>query len=446
MSIESNYVNLYMANMDLLREGVSDTINKHRSSAIESFNLLGIPTKKVEKYKYTNLADAFAQELEKYFAPKHDKIDLSNLFSCGIPDLDTHKIYVLNGFFFGQNKLIEQSGVIFGSLAAASFEYPELFEKHYNSLADNQTEGATALNTAFAQDGIFIYVPKAVVLDKPIQIINILLSKEDILTQPRNLFIFEESSNAKVILCDHTLSPKRFLSNSVTEVYVGAEANIELVRMQNEHNQSTHVTSDYIQQSEKSVFTSNTITLHGGLVRNNINVVLNGEHCENHTYGLFLSDKEQHVDNYTHIDHAAPNCISNELFKGVLDDKSSGAFNGSIMVRRDAQKTQAYQASNNLLLTGEARIYAKPQLEIYADDVKCSHGATVGQLDAEALFYMQSRGIGKREAQLLQLYGFAYDVVQKIGVQALKENVAEQVRKRLRGELARCENCNISQG
>ena len=446
MSLESNYVDLYMANMDLLRESVSDTINKHRSNAIESFNLLGIPTKKVEKYKYTNLADVFTQEFEKYFAPKHDIKDLPNLFSCGVPDLDTYKVYVLNGFFYNVDKPIEESGAIFGSLATASFEYPELFEKYYNSLADNQTEGTTALNTAFAQDGVFIYVPKSTVLSKPIQIINILLGEEDIFVQPRNLFVFEEHSNAKVIICDHTLSPKHFLTNSVTEVYVAPEANIELVRMQNEHNRSAHITSDYIQQNEKSIFTSNTVTLHGGLVRNNINVVLNGEYCENHTYGLFLSDKEQHVDNHTYIDHAMPNCVSNELFKGVLDDKSTGAFNGSIMVRRDAQKTQAYQASNNLLLTGDARIYAKPQLEIYADDVKCSHGATVGQLDAEALFYMQSRGIGKREAQLLQLYGFAYDVIQKIGVETLRENVAEQVRKRLRGELARCENCNINRG
>lgn len=443
MNLENNYVNLYMANMDLLREGVSDTVNKHRSNAIESFNLTGIPTKKVEKYKYTNLANVFAQDFEKYFSPKHDKVDLSSLFSCGVPNLDTHKIYVLNGFYYGEKKLIEENGIIFGSLAAASFEYPELFEKHYNTQADNQTEGVTALNTAFVQDGIFVYAPKSATLSKPIQIINFLLSEEDTFVQTRNLFVFEENSNAKVIICDHTLSTKRFLTNSVTEVYVGRETNIELVRMQNEHNQSSHVTSDYIQQNEKSVFTSNTITLHGGLVRNNINVILNGEHCENHTYGLFLSDKEQHVDNHTHIDHAVPNCVSNELFKGVLDDKSTGAFNGSIMVRRDAQKTQAYQASNNLLLTGEARIYAKPQLEIYADDVKCSHGATVGQLDAEALFYMQSRGIGKREAQLLQLYGFAYDVVQKVGVETLRESVAELVRKRLRGELARCEGCNI---
>ncbi len=443
MSLESNYVDLYIANMDLLRDSVSDIVNKHRSDAIESFNLLGFPTKKVEKYKYTNLADAFAQDYEKYFTSKHDKVDLSNLFSCGIPNLDTYKLFVLNGFFYGDEKLIEENGVVFGSLAAASFKYSDLFEKYYNNLADNQTEGVTALNTAFAQDGVFIHVSKSATLSKPIQIINILLSEEDTLAQSRNLFIFEENSNAKVVVCDHTLSLKRFLTNSVTEVFVAPEANIELVRVQNEHNQSTHVTSDYIRQAEKSVFTSNTITLHGGLVRNNINVVLSGEFCENHTYGLFLSDKEQHIDNHTYIDHAMPNCISNELFKGVLDDKSTGAFNGSILVRRDAQKTQAYQASNNLLLTGEARIYAKPQLEIYADDVKCSHGATVGQLDAEALFYMQSRGIGRREAQLLQLYGFAYDVVQKIGVETLRDNIAEQVRKRLSGELARCENCNV---
>ena len=444
MSLESSYVDLYMANMDLLRDGVSDTVNRHRSDAIESFNLLGIPTKKVEKYKYTNLAEVFGRSYEKYFTPKLDKVNLESLFSCGVPNLDTYKIYVLNGFYYGDTKLTEENGVIFGSLAAASCKYPGLFEKYYNKLADNQTEGVTALNTAFVQDGIFIHIPKSVALDKPIQVINFLYNEEDSLVQTRNLFVFDENSNAKVIICDHTLSSNRFLTNSVTEIHVAPEANVELVRMQNEHNQAAHITSDYIQQNEKSIFNSNTITLHGGLIRNNINVVLNGEYCENHTNGLFLSDREQHVDNYTHIDHAVPNCVSNELFKGVLDDKSTGAFNGSIMVRRDAQKTQAYQASNNLLLTGEARVYAKPQLEIYADDVKCSHGATVGQLDAEALFYMQSRGIGKREAQLLQLYGFANDVLQKINIESLRDTVADLVGKRLRGELTRCEGCNIN--
>ena len=435
-----------MANMDLLREGVSTTINRHRSSAIENFNLLGIPTKNTERYKYTDLTGAFAQELEKYFAPRHEKIEPSSLFSCNIPSLDTHKVYVLNGFFYGANKLIEEDGAVFGSLATASLKYPELFDKYYNASANNQTEGITALNTAFAQDGIFIHVPKAAVLSKPIQVINILLGEEDLFAQTRNLFVFEERSSAKVILCDHSLSPKRFLCNSVTEVYAAPKTAVELVRMQNEHNLSAHVTSDYIRQEENSVFTSNTITLHGGLIRNNINVVLNGKRCENHTYGLFLSDKEQHVDNHTHIDHAAPSCVSNELFKGILDDKSTGAFNGSIMVRKNAQKTQAYQTSNNLLLTNKSRVYAKPQLEIYADDVKCSHGATTGQLNAEALFYMQARGIGKREAQQLQLYGFAYDVIQKVGVTALRENVAELVRKRLKGELPGCEGCSINHG
>lgn len=444
MNLENSYVDLYIANMDLLRESVSDTINKHRSSAIENFKLAGIPTKKVEKYKYTNLADVFSQELEKYFTPKHNKVDLPNLFSCGIPDLDTYKIYVLNGFYYGEEKLTEENGIIFGSLAAASFKYPELFDKYYNTQADNQTEGITALNTAFAQDGIFIYVPQSATLSKPIQIVNFLLNEEDSFVQNRGLFIFEENANAKVIICDHTLSTQRFLTNGVTEVYVGPSANVELIRIQNEHNQSSNITSDYVVQKENSVFTANTITLHGGLVRNNINVLLDGEHCENHTYGLFLSDSQQHVDNHTHIDHAVPNCISNELFKGVLDGKSTAAFNGSIMVRKDAQKTQAYQSSNNLLLTNDARVYTKPQLEIYADDVKCSHGATVGQLDKEALFYMQSRGISKQEAQLLQLFGFAYDVVQKIGIDTLRGSISELVRKRLRGELARCEGCSIN--
>ncbi len=442
MTIENSYVDLYLANLDLLREGVSDMINKHRSDAIESFNLLGFPHKKIERYKYTDLQKAFAGEYEKYFTPRHDIFSLADLFRCDVPNLDTHKLFLLNGFYYGEEQLTYEGEAAFGSLAAASREFPELFEKHYNQYADNNTEGVTALNTAFAQDGIFIYLPKRATFSKPIQIINILLNDENTFVQNRNLFVFEEASSAKVVICDHTLSQKRFLTNSVTEVHVGASAVVEMVRMQNEHNEAAHITSDYVRQEEKSHFTSNTITLHGGLVRNNINVVLAGEHCENHSYGLFLTDRQQHVDNHTFVDHAVPNCMSNELFKGVLDDKSTAAFNGSILVRRDAQKTQAFQASNNLLLTGEARVYTKPQLEIYADDVKCSHGATVGQLNEDALFYMQARGIGKRDAQLLQLFGFAHEVVQKVSIEPLRESVAELVGKRLRGELSRCEGCD----
>lgn len=440
---DNKFVNLYINNLELLQDGVADFVNHERSDAIENFNILGIPDKKVEKYKYTDLKKVFDREYETYFTPHTANIKSTELFKCNVPDLDTYKLYILNGFYYGEKRLEEKNGVIFGSFAEASCKYPELVRKYYNKYADNAGDGVTALNTAFAQDGVFIYFSAGATLDKPIQIINLLLNNEDTFVQYRNLLIFDENAQAKILVCDHTMSTATFLSNCVTEVAVAQSANVELVRMQNEHNDAAHVSSDYVVQQANSVFNSHTVTLHGGLVRNNISVKLAGEHCENHTYGLSLTDKQQHVDNHTFIDHAVPNCESNELFKAVIDDQSIGVFNGRILVRQDAQKTQAFQQNNNLLLSYDARMYTKPQLEIYADDVKCTHGATVGQLNEEALFYMRSRGIGEKEARMLQLFGFVYDVLQKLNFDVLRERVAELVNKRLRGELTRCENCDI---
>ena len=262
-------------------------------------------------------------------------------------------------------------------------------------------EGLVALNSAFSLDGIFVYVPKNVVVKKPIQIINISLSENDLLIQHRNLFVLEENSEAQVIVCDHSLSPKRFLTNQVLEVYNGANSRFDFTRLQNEHLGTAQITHTYLQQERNSYVSYKNITLHGGVIRNNLNVRLNDEGCENNSLGLYFLDQGQHIDNYTLIDHAKPNSISNQLYKGILDDYSTGAFNGKILVRPDAQKTLAYQANNNILLTDDAKMNSKPQLEIYADDVKCSHGATVGQLDENALFYLRSRGINYNEARLM---------------------------------------------
>jgi Fe-S cluster assembly protein SufD len=261
------------------------------------------------------------------------------------------------------------------------------------------------------------------------------------MVQYRNLIVVDEGAQANVLVCDHTLSPKRFLSNVVTEIFVGSNAQLEFVKMQNEHNDSAQLTHTYAHQQADSRLVTNVLSLHGGFIRNNLAVTLAGEGADAQLYGLYLTDRTQHTDNYTFIDHAVPNCTSNELYKGILDDQATGAFNGKIMVRRDAQKTQAYQSNNNLLLTADARMNTKPQLEIYADDVKCSHGATVGQLDNEALFYMRARGIGEREAKLLLMFGFAHDVVKRISIDTLRERIDDMVNKRLRGELSRCHNC-----
>jgi Fe-S cluster assembly protein SufD len=272
------------------------------------------------------------------------------------------------------------------------------------------------------------------------------MDEEDGMSQHRNLFVMEENSEARMVICDHTLSQKNFLTNSVTEVFVDQTARLDIARVQNEHNGSTQLSNMYVHQEKDSNVTTNTMSLHGGLIRNDYNILLNGEGCNNDTVGLYLTDRGQHIDSYVHMDHAKPNCTSNQLFKGVLDDFATGAFNGRILVRKDAQKTEAYQANNNILLTDDATMNAKPQLEIYADDVTCSHGATVGQLDEDGLFYLRSRGINYKEARLLLMYAFAHEVIEKIKVKPLQDRIHDLVDKRLRGELSRCNYCEMHCG
>jgi Fe-S cluster assembly protein SufD len=442
-NIKDEMVSLYLDNLDLISEGSSALMNHHREEAIQNFRILGLPNQKNEKYKYSKVESIFSYEYEKYFAPKNITFKVEDIFRCDIPELDTHLALVLNGFYLPNPNRIQvlDNGIVIGSIIDAAAKYPHLFEKHYNTQTENNADGLVALNTAFAQDGVFIYVPKGVVCTKPIQIINLLMSDENLLVQYRNLIIMEESSQANVLVCDHSLSPKRFISNVVTEIAIGANAQLEFVKMQNEHNESNQLTHTYVKQERDSKMISNVLSLHGGFIRNNLNMQLAGEGADAHAYGLYLTDRTQHTDNYTFIDHAVPNCTSNELYKGILDDQATGAFNGRILVRRDAQKTQAYQSNNNLLLTADAKMNTKPQLEIYADDVKCSHGATIGQIDYEALFYMRARGIGEREAKLLLMFGFAHEVVKRVSIESLRERVDDLVNKRLRGELSRCHNC-----
>jgi len=278
-------------------------------------------------------------------------------------------------------------------------------------------------------------------MEKPIQIIHLLLSDTNQMVHHRNLFVVEKNARAEVIICDHTLSPHMFLTNSVTEAYIGENADLDVLRLQNEHNNSCQVTNTWISQERASRCQHGTITLHGGLVRNNLHIKLDGEGATTNALGLYIIDKSQHVDNFTVIEHASPNCTSNQHYKGVLDDVSTGSFHGKIHVLPDSQKTEAFQTNNNILLTDTAKMNTKPQLEIYADDVKCSHGASVGQLDEDALFYLQSRGIPRDESRLLLMDAFANDVISKIRQSALQERITELVGKRLRGELSRCNNC-----
>jgi Fe-S cluster assembly protein SufD len=448
LKINKTLIDQFIKNQDQISASSPEFLQDLRLEAMDRFRQLGLPGKRNELYKYTPLDNVFHSDYMMLFAPSQVDLNVEEMFTCDVPNLKTRLEIILNGFYFTHDKPLTEmdNGIIIGSLAEALKTYPEIVKKHYAKYASFEQSGLTALNTAFAQDGLFLYIPKNTKLKDPIQVVHLPMTGLDTLLHYRNLFVLEEHAEGEVIVCDHTLSPFRFLTNSVTEVYAGPGSRFHYSRVQNEHLNSNLITNLYVHQERDSNVTSNTISLHGGMIRNNTHVRLNAEGCENNTSGLFFADRKQHVDNYVFIDHAMPNCVSTQLFKGILDDQATGAFNGHILVRPDAQKTNAYQTNNNILLSDESKMNTKPQLEIYADDVKCSHGATTGQLDEEALFYMQSRGIPRREARLLMLYAFAWDVIDHLNIKPLKDRISHLVNQRLSGELSRCNNCSMNCG
>ena len=444
--ITERLAEIFRTSRGKIERNSSKLINSFRGEAMERFMELGVPGKKNEAYKYTNLEPWFGSNYKSFFVPEPDDFGPAEDFRCEVDSLDTHTLILLNGYFPTSNGGIIDlpEGIKVGSLARASEIYPGIIEKHYGKYAVDGNDGLIPLNTALASDGIYVYVPAGVTCVKPIQIINLVEATEDIMVHHRNLIVVEEAASVELIVCDHALSPRKFLTNAVTEVFVGPNARFDILRVQNEHNSAGKITHTFIHQEHDSVAESNNITLHGGLVRNSTYHRLNGERAEANAYGLYLADRRQHVDNFVNIDHAVPNCTSSQLFKGVLDDYATGAFNGRIYVSKDAQNTRAYQSNNSILLTDDARMDTKPQLEIYADDVKCSHGATIGQLDEETLFYLRSRGIPQGEARLMLMFGFAHEVIERIKTAALRDRIDNLVVQRLRGELSRCATCVIN--
>ena len=334
-------------------------------------------------------------------------------------------------------------GVLFGSLKEMAEKHPELVGKYYGKLADTSKDGVTAFNTAFAQDGVLLYVPKNVTVERPIQLVNILRGDVDFLVNRRVLIVLEEGAQARMLMCDHAMDNVNFLATQVIEVFVGANAFFDLYELEETHTSTVRISNLYVKQEANSNVLLNGMTLYNGTTRNTTEVLLAGEGAETRLCGMAIEDKNQHVDNHTTIDHAVPNCTSNELFKYVLDDQSVGAFSGLVLVRPGAQHTSSQQTNRNLCATRDARMYTQPQLEIYADDVKCSHGATVGQLDENALFYMRQRGIPEHEARLLLMFAFVNEVVDTIRLDALRDRLHLLVEKRFRGELNKCQGCAI---
>ena len=448
ISMEQQYIDLYKAYRTQIREYSAEVMNTSRDESFAAFEQLGFPTTKLENYKYTDLKDVLSLDYGLNIRRLDFPVDPYTAFQCDVPGIHAYLYFVVNDGFYSEKSPQNESlpaNVIVCSMKEASQRFPDLMDDYYGRLTKSRKDGMLAFNGAFAQDGFFIYVPEGVQLDKPIQIINIMRADVDFMANARNLVILGKDAKAQLLVCDHTIDNVRFVSNRVTEVFVNENATYEHYKLENTHNKTTSINTLLIDQQAGSNALANIITLHNGITRNNIEIALNGEHCEAELCGMVIGDKNQTVDNYTSIMHNKPNCHSNELFKYVLDDVSKGAFTGRLYVEKDAQKTTAYQTNRNLLLSKSAKMRTKPQLEIFADDVKCSHGATIGQLDEKAMLYMRSRGIPKDEARLLLMFAFTADVVERIRIPALADRMKMLVEKRLRGELSKCEGCVICQ-
>jgi Fe-S cluster assembly protein SufD len=439
-------VDLFYQNRSVYYEGCSPVMNEARELAIRRFQEAGIPSRKNENYKYTDLRPAFQKDFS--VVPKYieQAIDLHDIFNCDVPKLDTHIVLLINGWYYGRNRKVGDlpEGVICCSLQHASNAHSAIFNAYYNQQAGKSNDPMANLNTSLAKDGLFFYVPENVTIDRPVQVINLLNAKENTMAVQRNLFICGKNSEATIVFCDHTLNHNFYILNNLSECSLESDARFNFFSIQNQHNGAVNNTHFFASVKDNANLLTNNVTLNGGIVRNDISVKLEGEHANASLNGLTLADQKQHIDNFISIDHIKPNCTSFQLFKNILDEQSSGAFAGRIHVFRDAQKTEAFQKNNNVLMTADAEMNTKPQLVIDADDVRCSHGATIGRIDEDALFYLRTRGIGEREARLMIMYAFADEVVSKISIEPLRDRIEELVEKRLRGDLSPCHHCALS--
>jgi Fe-S cluster assembly protein SufD len=405
-----------------------------RQKAFEALNKMGIPTTRHEEWKYTRIGSFFNKE---YKYPVHETADALSAADFNAIRLPGHEeantMVFVNGRYSFALSVIKSKGLIVQSLQeAAKNEYSEIISKHLGHSSNYLKDGINALSTAFVQDGVFVHVKKGQVIEHPIYIYNITDARQaSILAQPRTLVYVGAAAQVQFVETFNTLGTQESFTNRVIEIVVEQDAITEYYKIQTDAVNTSQVGTTHIHQIGKSYTHTVTVSLNAGLVRNNLNIVLDEQHCEAHLYGFYLQTGQSHIDNHTIVDHAKPNCESNELYKGIMDDQSTGVFNGKIYVKPDAQKTNAYQSNKNVLLTEGASVNTKPQLEIFADDVKCSHGCTIGRLDEESLFYLRSRGISESTARSLLLHGFAVDILEQIKPAPIREYVDKLISERL---------------
>lgn len=395
---------------------VNSSIHDIRLEAIKSFETEGFPTKKDENWKYTSLKSVIKHDYS-VFPKQENALEYSDVKKYFIHDIDTYKIVFIDGKYSSHlsQTTHEEIDVCLMSSVLNKDEYKPVIEKYFNKVASKAS--LTSLNTAFSKEGAFIHIPKGKIAKKPIQIVHFSTGNESsLLLQPRNLIVAEENAQVQIIERHQSLTKNPVLTNSVTEIFAEKSANIDYYKIQNDRQEASLIDSTFVNQTDNTVVSVHTFSFGGKLTRNNLNFYQYGEHIDSIMKGITIIGDKQHVDHNTLVHHIEPNCESHQDYKGIFNDSSTGVFNGKVYVNKEAQKTNAFQSNNNILTSDKATINTKPQLEIFADDVKCSHGCTIGQLDESALFYMKQRGIPEKEAKALLMYAFSNNVIASVRI------------------------------
>ena len=441
---EKEYIGIFEQHRKLIDEPCAPLLNDKRDNAIRLFAEKGFPRTSDESYRHSAVAKLFATDYGLNIGRIENSINPHELFTCDVPNLHTRQEYIINDCYYRntKNSTILPKDVLIGSLNDYAKSHAYMLSSYYNSLA-KEGDSLAQLNTAFVQDGLLVYIPQNTEIEETIQLVMLLRSNIEIMSNRRILIILEEGAKANMLICDHAANNKQSLSTQVLEVFLKDGASLNLFELEETGAENNRISHLYVRQEKSSNFNHCNITLTNGFTRNNTHVMLSGEGAETNLTGLAICDKQQHTDNNTLVEHITAHCTSNELYKYILDEESTGVFTGKMYIHHNAQQTNSQQTNRNLCLTKCAHMYAQPQLEIYADDVKCSHGSTVGQLDENALFYMQQRGIPVDEARHLLMFAFAGEVIDNITIDALRDRLHILIEKRFRGELNRCKGCSL---
>lgn len=412
--------------------GPKDSIQKLRNQALKTFEAKGFPSKKLEAWKYTSL-NSLIQDDYLLFPKSEKAVALNEIKHVFLYEVDTYKIVFIDGIHspFLSDTTHDGLDVCLLSAALSKPKYSELIKQYFGSVADKE-ESMTALNTSYAREGAYIFIPPSVVAEKPIEIIHLSTGDQGpVWLQPRNLIVVDTNAQVQIVERHQSLLEHQVVTNSVTELIAHQEALVDYYKIQNDLDSASLIDNTYIAQDENSHVSVHTFSFGGKITRNNLNFYQRGEHINSTLKGITLLQGKQHVDHNTLVHHAQPNCESHQDYKGIFSDRSIGVFNGKILVDKIAQRTNAFQQNNNVILNDKAKVNTKPQLEIFADDVRCSHGCTIGQLDEEALFYLRSRGIPKKEAKGLMTYAFANNVLQSVQIPTLKKRINKLIANKL---------------